>query len=52
MENIVYYGMCVVAVIIGFWLIKRVVSCLFRSFILLALIAIIAYIYFGYIGIS
>ncbi len=38
-----------VAIIIAFLLIKRVVSCVFRSIVTIILIAILAYIYITYL---
>ena len=38
-----------VAIIIGVILIKRVVSCLFRTIVTIVLIAIFAYIYYYYL---
>lgn len=46
MENIVFYGLCLVMAIIGFWLVKRFVSCLLRSVIAIIIIALVAYAYF------
>lgn len=48
MEDIVFYGFCLLMIVIGFYLIKRVVSCLFRSAIALIVIAILAYVYFAF----
>jgi len=49
MENIGYYIAMLVAIIIAFLLIKRVVSCVFRSIVTIVLIAILAYIYITYL---
>ena len=49
MENLVYYLALIVAIIIGVILIKRFVSCLFRTIITLVLVAIFAYIYYFYL---
>lgn len=46
MENVVFYGLCLLMIVIGFWLVKRVVSCLLRSVIAIIIIALIAYAYF------
>ena len=50
MENIVFYAFCGLMIIIGFWLVKKVVSCLLRSAIVLIIIAAIAYAYFNFIA--
>lgn len=49
MENLGYYLALVAAVVIGVILIKRFVSCLFRTIITLALVAIFAFIYYYYL---
>lgn len=48
MENIVFYGFCLLMIVIGFWLLKKVVSCLLRSVIMLIIIAVVAYAYFNF----
>lgn len=48
MEDLIFYGFCVLMVIVGFWLVKKVVGCLLRSAIALIIIAIVAYVYFNY----
>lgn len=48
MENIVFYGFTLLLIIIGCWLIKKVVSCLLRSVIALIIIAVVAYLYFNF----
>ena len=49
MGTLGYYIALLVAIIIGVILIKRVVSCLFRTIVTLVLIAIFAYIYYFYL---
>ncbi|MCH5311744.1 MAG: hypothetical protein J1E57_07310 [Prevotella sp.] len=49
MGTLGYYIALLVAIIIGVILIKRVVSCLFRTIVTLVLIAIFAYIYYYYL---
>lgn len=49
METIGYYIALLVAIIIGVILIKRFVSCLFRTIVTLVLVAIFAYIYYYYL---
>lgn len=49
MGNLVYYLALVAAIVIGVILIKRFVSCLFRTIITLVLVAIFAYIYYYYL---
>lgn len=48
MENLTYYALCVIAFIIGVWLIKRFVGCLIRSIITIIILAALAYIYFNF----
>lgn len=47
MENIGYFITILVAIILGVIIIKKVASCLIRSIIVLVLLAILGYIYFG-----
>ncbi len=49
MEELIFYAFCVVIILVGVWLVKRVVSCAFRLAVLVAVIAIIAYIYVNYL---
>lgn len=49
MGNLVYYLALVAAIVIGVILIKRFVSCLFRTIVTLVLVAIFAYIYYYYL---
>ncbi|MDE5986121.1 MAG: hypothetical protein K2H16_02390 [Prevotella sp.] len=48
MENLTYYILCIIAFIIGVWLVKRCVGCLIRSAITIIIIAGLAYIYFNF----
>ena len=50
MENLIYYASILALIVIGVFLIKRIVSCLFRSIIGILLIAVAAYIYFHFIA--
>ena len=47
MENIGYFITILVAIILGVIIIKKVASCLIRSIVVLVLLAILGYIYFG-----
>ena len=49
MGTLGYYIALLVAIIIGVILIKRVVSCFFRTIVTIVLIAIFAYIYYYYL---
>lgn len=44
-----YYIFCIIAVIIGFFVIKKIASCLIKTIVLIAAVAIMAAIYFMYI---
>lgn len=44
----IQYIIAIVAIIIAALLIKNVVSCLFRTIVTLALMAVLAYLYFTY----
>lgn len=48
-DQLIYYAVAIVAIIIALILLKRFVGCLFRTIITVVLIAILAYIYFMYI---
>ncbi len=47
MSNILYYAFCLVALVVGFFIVKKVASCLVRlvvaAVIVLAIAALIAY---------
>lgn len=47
MENIGYFITILAAIILGVIIIKKVASCLIRSIVVLVLLAILGYIYFG-----
>lgn len=47
MENIGYFITILIAIILGVIIIKKVASCLIRSIVVLVLLAILGYIYFG-----
>lgn len=49
MENIGYYLFMLAAVVVAFLIIKRVVSCLVRSVVLIVLVAVLGYIYYMYL---
>lgn len=50
MENIIYYASILALIVIGIFVAKRVVSCLFRSIIGILFVAAAAYIYFNFIA--
>lgn len=49
MDNFTLYIVAIVAILIAAILIKRFVSCLFRSIVTIILIIILAYLYFTYL---
>ena len=49
MGNIGVYAAMLVAIIIAFLIIKRVMSCMVRTVVTLVLIAVLAYIYYMYL---
>jgi hypothetical protein len=49
MENIGYYLFILAAIIVAFLIIKRVVSCLVRSVVLIVLAALLGYVYWMYL---
>ena len=51
MDNILFYALCVIAVIAGVWLIKKCVSCLLRLAIILCVIALLVYVYLTYFAV-
>ena len=46
--NITYYIFCLLAIVIGIVIVKKVASCLIRTVVLLALVAALAFLYFCY----
>lgn len=49
MDNIQYYGMALLAIIIAFLVIKRVTSCMIQSIVTIVLIVVLAAIYFYFL---
>lgn len=49
MNSFVFYALCIIALVIVVMVLKRAVSCMLRSVITIALIAVLAYIYFMYL---
>lgn len=49
MENIGYYLFILAAIIVAFLIIKRVVSCLVRSVVLIVLAVLLGYVYWMYL---
>lgn len=48
MENITYYIVALLMIIVGFVVVKKVAGCLLRSVITIVLIAVLAALYFLY----
>ena len=48
MENFAYYAFCLVAIIIGIIVLKKVAGCLMRTLFFAAIIAVLAALYFIY----
>ena len=48
MENIGFYALALVAIIVGFFIIKKVTTCLIKTIVTLAIIAGLAAVYFMY----
>ena len=46
MDNLGYYVFCLLAIVVGIYAVKRVVSCAIRAAIGIIICAIVAYIYF------
>jgi len=49
MENIGYYLFMLAAIVVTFLIVKRVVSCLVRSVVLIVLAVVLGYIYYMYL---
>ncbi len=49
MTNIGYYIFVLIAIIVGFLVIKRVASCLIKSAILIVMVVVLAAIYYLYL---
>ena len=49
MSNFGYYIACLIVIIIGVFIVKKVVSCMIRAIVGLVVIAILAYVYFMYL---
>lgn len=47
--NFTYYIFCILAVVIGFLIVKRIASCMIKTVVAIITIAAIAAIYFMYI---
>lgn len=46
MENIGYYIFCLVAIIVAIFIVKRVASCLIKSVLFAAILAVLALVYY------
>lgn len=47
-NNFLYYIFCIVAIIVGFVILKKVASCLIKSIVMIAILAALAFVYFAY----
>jgi len=48
MESFTYYIFCIVAVVVAFFVIKKIAGCLIKTIIMAAVVAVLAAIYFLY----
>lgn len=48
MENLMYYIFCVIALIVGVIVLKKVAGCLIKSVILILVLAALAVVYYMY----
>lgn len=48
MENFAYYVFCIIALIVGVFVVKKVAGCLIRTVILAVIIAALAVVYYMY----
>lgn len=48
MENFLYYIFCILAIIVGVFIVKKVAGCLIRTIIFAAIVAALVVIYFLY----
>lgn len=48
MDTVWYYLFLFAVIVVGFLVVKRTVSCLIRSIVLLVLVALLVYVYFMY----
>ena len=49
MSNFGYYIACLIVLIIGVFIVKKVVSCMIRAVVGLVVVAILVYVYFMYL---
>ena len=47
-ENYILYVIALLAVIIGFLIVKKVASCLIKTIVALVVLAVLGYIYYAY----
>lgn len=45
---ILYYAFCIVALVVGFLLVKKIAGCIIKTIIMVAIVAVLAIIYFYY----
>lgn len=43
-----YYAFCIVALVVGFLLVKKIAGCIIKTIIMVAIVAVLAIIYFYY----
>lgn len=48
MENFTYYIFCLIAVVVAFFVLKKIAGCLIRTIILAVVVAVLAAIYYMY----
>lgn len=48
-SNFAYYIFCILAIVVGFLVVKKIASCMIKSIVAIITIAVIAAIYFMYI---
>ena len=47
-DNFTFYVFCLVAIVVGFLVVKKIASCLIKSVIMLAIAAVLVYVYFSF----
>ena len=48
-SNITYYIFCLIAIVVGFLVVKKIASCMIKTIVAIITVGIIAAIYFMYI---
>ncbi|MCI6161778.1 MAG: sulfate transporter [Prevotellaceae bacterium] len=49
MENIIYYAIALIVIVIGVVTLKKIASCMIKSIVMLAVVAALTYLYWFYI---